>query len=168
MSAVQEVLAEMREVIAIAGSFDPLHAGHVDHIHKAKALGDHLVVITHPDEIQVKKKGYCFMPLEDRVAVLLALRDVDQVIVDTVDTDGTVAGQLIMLRPDVFAKGGDRVASSMPDREIVACQAMGIEIVYGVGGLLNSSSRLVEEVVGNYLASKGLIAAPERLWMVKP
>ena len=54
----------------IAGSFDPIHAGHVDHIHKAKALGDWLIVVTHPDSIQVQKKGFNLMPLRDRVKVL--------------------------------------------------------------------------------------------------
>jgi len=39
------------------------------------------VVSIHRDECCVKKRGYCFMPLEDRRAVIEAIKYVDEVIV---------------------------------------------------------------------------------------
>jgi cytidyltransferase-like protein len=39
--------------IAIAGKFDPVHEGHIDHIVKAAKLGDYLYIITHTDHVVV-------------------------------------------------------------------------------------------------------------------
>ena len=63
------------KIVAVAGKFDPLHRGHIDHIKKAKKLGDKLVVITHPDYIVAlnSHNGKCLMPLADRLAVLREL-----------------------------------------------------------------------------------------------
>ena len=59
-------------VVAIAGKFDPLHEGHLDHIEKASKLGDLLIVITHPDVIVARnsKKGFCYQPLRTRMLKL--------------------------------------------------------------------------------------------------
>ena len=38
--------------VMIAGKFDPLHDGHLDHILKAGKLGM-LIIVTHPDSIVV-------------------------------------------------------------------------------------------------------------------
>lgn len=128
----------------MAGKFDPIHSGHIDHIKKAKALGDYLVVITHPDDViaKVSKKGYCLMPLEDRVAVLEELASVGTVVV-SIDGDGGCAKTLRMIHPDIFAKGGDRTLDNMPQDELDVCGELGIEIRYGVGDLLNSSSEIM-------------------------
>ena len=39
------------------------------------------MVSIHRDECCVKKKGYCFMPIEDRRAVIEAIKYVDEVVV---------------------------------------------------------------------------------------
>ena len=134
-----------KAIVAIACKFDPLHEGHKDHIRKASKLGDPLVVITHPDNIaaQSSKKGFCYKPLDERVCDLYELPEVDLVVVDCKDTDGTVAELLKVLHPHIFAKGGDRTPDNMPANEIEACRKMGCKITYGIGDLLNSSSALV-------------------------
>lgn len=134
--------------VAIAGGFDPVHDGHWDHIQKAYHLGDWLYIITHPDEIMVRKKGICFTKLDTRVAILkgllLLLGGNGQVVI-SIDSDGSVAKTLEKLRPTIFAKGGDRIASNMPVNELEVCQRIGCEIRYGVGDLLNSSSKIIRE-----------------------
>lgn len=92
-------------LVAVAGGFDPLHAGHVDHIRRASKLGHRLVVIVSPDRALHAKKGYVFLPLWQRMEILRGLRWVDDVVV-SVDDDGTVASTLEQLRPAIFAKGG--------------------------------------------------------------
>ena len=60
----------------------------------------------------------------------------------SIDKDSTVAETLRMIRPQVFAKGGDRVTSRMPQKEIDVCREIGCEIVYGVGRQVDRSSRI--------------------------
>jgi cytidyltransferase-like protein len=129
-------------IVAVSGGFDPLHVGHVRMIHAAAALGARLVVIVNGDEFLMRKKGYIFMPLSERIEILRALRDVDDVVV-AVDRDQTVCETLRRVRPHVFANGGDRRAESdIP--EAAVCQELGIEMVFNVGGgKVQSSSELV-------------------------
>ena len=130
--------------VCVAGSFDPPHRGHIQHIHAAKALGDRLVVLLNPDRDLLGKKGFIFMNWAERREILMALRDVDEV-VEITDLDGTCADTLAKVRPDIFAKGGDRSSdATMPPNEVDMCRKLGIKIVYGVGGAkVQSSSELV-------------------------
>lgn len=130
--------------VAVAGKFDPLHEGHFDHISKAYRLGDFLYIITHPDDIICKAKGECRAPLYFRVLNLhgiLAVLGGKGCVVVSVDNDGTSAKTLEMIKPDIFAKGGDRTPDNMPENEIKSCGQIGCEICYGVGDKLNSSSK---------------------------
>jgi len=129
--------------VAIAGGFDPLHIGHIKHIEAASKLGDWLIVIVSTDRDMIRKKGYEFMPFEERIEIVKALKWVDEV-VPSIDADGTVAKTLKVIKPDIFAKGGDRTEDNMPENEIQACKEIGCKIVYGVGEQLQSSSGLVE------------------------
>ena len=131
--------------VAVAGGFDPLHIGHLRHFQKAKNLGDYLIVLVSNDEDMVRKKGYCFMPLEERVEILRALSCVDEV-VPTIDSDGTQYRTLQLVKPDIFAKGGDRIPENMPEKEIQICNKLGIQIVYGVGEQIKSSSQIVHDL----------------------
>ncbi len=128
--------------VAVSGGFDPLHVGHVRMIQGARQLGTRLVVIVNGDEFLLRKKGYVFMPLDERMEILRALRDVDEVVV-AVDEDQTVRETLRQVRPDVFANGGDRRAEAdIPEAEV--CDELGIELVFNVGGgKVQSSSDLV-------------------------
>ncbi len=145
--------------VFIAGGFDPIHAGHIDHIIKASSLGNELLVILQNDENLMAKKGYCLVPYEDRYAVLTAIKYVNMV-VKNIDKDGTCAKTIENLvssniKLDVFAKGGDRTPENMPQNEIDICQRLGIEIVYGCGDLINSSSNLVEKLLGRFGKTPG-------------
>ena len=63
---------------------------------------------------------------------------------------GSVAKTLEQLRPDIFAKGGDRTIDTLPRDEVEVCQRLGIHLVTGVGGgKVQSSSWLVKNVSEN-------------------
>jgi D-beta-D-heptose 7-phosphate kinase/D-beta-D-heptose 1-phosphate adenosyltransferase len=128
--------------VAVAGGFDPLHSGHIEHLEMARMLGDRLVVLTCTDDVLVGKKGYCFMPLADRIAVLRSLRFVDEVVIEI----GGIESTLRRTRPNIFAKGGDRTTDNMPQSELDVCKEIGCTIVYGIGRTLSSSSELVRTV----------------------
>lgn len=133
--------------VMIAGGFDRLHPGHYDHIEKASALGDRLIVVLQSDRNLIAKKGYYEMTYEDRKAMLLGLKW-PMAVVPNQSEDGTCAEALWQYRPDVFAKGGDRTGpEAMPQSELDACIRLNIRLVYGIGDLLGSSSRLARTVM---------------------
>lgn len=53
-------------VVAVSGGFDPVHIGHVRMFNEAKKLGHELVVILNNDNWLIAKKGYAFMPENER------------------------------------------------------------------------------------------------------
>lgn len=128
--------------VCVSGHFDPLHVGHIKHIQGAAKLGT-VIVILSTDQQCIAKKGYCFMPYEERREILKAMRRVHSV-VPNVDNDDSSTKSLERYHPDIFAKGGDRDLSSLPENEIKICKELGIKIVFGVGGSkVQSSSKLV-------------------------
>jgi len=130
-------------VVATSGYFNPLHIGHLRCIQDAKKLGTKLVVILNSDH-QVKVKGsVAFMPEKERMKIVKALKPVDEVVL-SVDKDLTVCKSLALVKPDIFAKGGDRTLGNIP--EVPVCEKLGIKMVFGVGGgKIQSSSWLIKK-----------------------
>ncbi len=126
--------------VAASGYFNPLHKGHVEYLEKAKSLGDKLVVILNNDHQRALKGSKEFMSQEERMVILKALRCVDEVVL-SIDMDPTVCKSLEMIKPDIFAKGGDRFASEIPEAEV--CNTLGILMVDGLGNKIQSSSWLL-------------------------
>jgi len=141
-----------RKVVVTSGYFNPLHIGHINLIKGAKDLGDFLVVVVNNDE-QVKIKGAVpFMPEQERIEIIKALRYADDVIL-AVDKDRTVAESLAAIAkkyPDAelfFAKGGDRNYNNIPESEAKACQDFKITVIDNVGGgKVQSSSWLLKRI----------------------
>jgi cytidyltransferase-like protein len=118
--------------VAVSGAFDPIHVGHIAYLQEAAKLGDRLVVILNNDIFLLRKKGFVFRPVEDRKAILEAIKGVDEVIV-SIDDDQTVCKTLEQLKPDIFAEGGYWIGpEDIPEAE--TCQAIGCRIVTNVGG----------------------------------
>lgn len=133
-------------VVAVCGGFDPIHVGHIKHFRDAKKLGDILVVMLNTDDWLTKKKGYIFMSFEERKEIIESIRYVDKV-TPVIDANGSVAKTLEQLKPDIFAKGGDRTIDNIPESEINVCERLGIKIVFGVGGgKVQSSSWLIDKM----------------------
>ena len=87
------------------------------------------------------------MPYKERSEIIKNIKYVDQV-VKCMDNDHTVIKTLAVLKPDIFAKGGDRHLDNIPERKI--CEKLGIEMAFGVGGgKVQSSSWLVKKAVEN-------------------
>lgn len=127
-------------IVATSGYFDPLHIGHIEYLELAKKLGEKLVVIINNDHQAALKKGRAFMPAEERAKIIAALRCVDEVVI-SIDQDATVCKTLEMLKPNIFAKGGDRFVTEIPETPI--CKEHNIKIVDGLGAKIQSSSTLI-------------------------
>ena len=127
------------KTVAISGYFDPIHVGHLEYLRMAKELGDSLVVIVNNNYQCKLKKGKHFMDENDRVEIVKALRFVDEVFL-SVDKDRTVCKSLEEIKPDIFANGGDRATSEVPETPI--CKKFNIKMVDGLGDKIRSSSSL--------------------------
>ena len=156
-------------VVAVSGGFDPIHIGHVRLFDRARELGDKLVVILNNDNWLRAKKQHIFMPAEERAEVIRALRSVDEVIItnhgpNPIDQSASpeenalrmsVSAELVLVKPDIFANGGDRneknaenPASSLY-HDIGTCKAIRCGMIFNIGdgGKIQSSSWLL----ANYL-----------------
>ena len=130
-------------VVATGGCFDLLHPGHVQTLEAARALGDCLVVCLNSDASVRHLKGpdRPVLGVEDRAAVLRALRCVDAVLVFDEDTP---AAALERLRPDVWAKGADYADRELPEAAVLARWGGEVVLLPFVDG--KSSTRIIEEV----------------------
>lgn len=131
----------------VSGGFDPVHIGHLRLFEEAKKLGDELVVVINNDNWLRFKKGFAFMPERDRKEIIESFRFVDRVHItghQENTTDVSVCRELELIRPQIFANGGDRKEDNIPEYEV--CRRLGIEMVFNVGdgGKVRSSSELVK------------------------
>ena len=148
--------SNQRPIYMTSGGFDPMHVGHVrcikGTVQRARNKDIHewemkglVIVVVNADSFLERKKGYAFMPLEERMEIIDALDGVDFVVPwEASGSDQTVIGAIEILKPRYFTKGGDRFdASTIPEWDI--CQQIGCEIITGIGGgKIQSSSSLVE------------------------
>jgi D-beta-D-heptose 7-phosphate kinase/D-beta-D-heptose 1-phosphate adenosyltransferase len=107
-----------RRMVFTNGCFDLLHRGHIDFLNHAKSLGDVLVVALNSDAsmARIKGPGRPVNRLEDRAGVLAALSCVDHL----ASFDADTAAELVeLLRPDVYAKGGDYTRAMVPEAPLV-------------------------------------------------
>jgi cytidyltransferase-like protein len=137
-----------RTIVVITGGFDPLHSGHINYIDAARKLGHILLVGVNSDEWLARKKGKPFMPFQERITIIRALRGVDYAIEfdDSLDhaCDAIAFARKVWSDDKIiFANGGDRTADNIPEMEL---QDDNLEFAFGVGGTnkVNSSSWILE------------------------
>ena len=107
-----------RRIVFTNGCFDILHRGHITYLNRAKALGDILVVGVNSDASVRRLKGAerPINGLDDRLGVLEALSCIDHVVAFDEDTPESL---IRVVRPDVFAKGGDYAIEQLPEATLV-------------------------------------------------
>ena len=135
--------------MAVSGGFDPVHVGHTRLLEAAKKLGTELVVILNNDHWLKKKKGYAFMPQSERKEIIEAFRSVDRVVLSkhtARSNDMSVSRELLALRPDIFANGGDRKPGNLRTEEGRMCVKICCREVFNIGhgGKIQSSHKLVK------------------------
>lgn len=87
--------------VLATGTFDILHPGHLKYLSEAKALGDELYVIV-ARESMIKHKPKPVIPEEQRLAMVRALRMVDEAILGS---EVDIFEPLHEIRPDLIALG---------------------------------------------------------------
>lgn len=122
-----EYAANAKKLVLTNGCFDLLHTGHVRYLEEARRCGDALIVAVNSDASVRELKGP-ERPLNnehDRAEVLAALRCVDHV---TIFTGKRVTDVIRLLRPAIYAKGGDYTLETLDSGERAALEEVGAEI----------------------------------------
>lgn len=98
-------------VVLTNGHFDLLHVGHLRSLQAARALGDVLIVAINDDVTTLRRKGAGrpVVPQDERAELVAALSCVDYV---TIFSEETAERVVALLRPDIYAKGGDYTVSA--------------------------------------------------------
>jgi len=116
-----------KRLVLTNGCFDLLHTGHVRYLEEARRCGDALLVAVNSDDSVRELKGPS-RPVNgelDRAEVLSALRCVDHV---TIFTGKRVTEVIRLLKPAVYAKGGDYTPETLDPGEKGALDEVGAEI----------------------------------------
>lgn len=112
-------LRQGKKLVFTNGVFDILHAGHVQYLRQARALGDLLIVGMNSDastRMLNKAPDRPINTLDDRAAVLGELKCVDGVIAFEEQTPENL---IALLKPEVHVKGGDYKVEDLPEAKIV-------------------------------------------------
>lgn len=94
----------MKKVITY-GTYDLLHAGHINLLRRAKELGDYLLVVLSTDEFNAGKHKSAYHSYEDRKLILEAIKYVDEVIPEC-SWDQKIS-DVVDNNIDVFVMGDD-------------------------------------------------------------
>jgi cytidyltransferase-like protein len=139
----------MDDIVLVSGGFDPVHSGHIKLIEDASNYGK-VVILLNSDKWLQNKKGVEFLPFKERKIIMMALKNVLDVIscgnVDETCLDGIKkAIEKYQNNKIKFANGGDRDNNTTP--ESVFCQKNNVELLWGIGGenKLNSSSWILKK-----------------------
>lgn len=135
-----------KRIVFTNGCFDILHSGHVTYLNRAKSLGDVLIVGLNTDESIRRIKGMHrpINGLSDRLKVLAALSSIDHIIPFGHEHDDTPVPLIRVVRPHLFAKGGDYTTQQLPEAQtVVEC---GGEIVFLNHVSNRSTTRIIRKI----------------------
>ena len=139
----------MKNAVIVSGYINPIHKGHIEYFQNAKANGDELFVIVNSDVQRALKGSKEFQDENERLYIVESLRLVDKSFL-SIDKDRTVVESIKMIFNQfgneyklAFANGGDQNNDTIPERPI--CEELGIELIDGLGGKIQSSSWLLNK-----------------------
>jgi D-glycero-beta-D-manno-heptose 1-phosphate adenylyltransferase len=140
---VARLRAEKRTIATLNGSFDLMHAGHLEIIYQASLQADVLIVALNTDRSiqQYKSPLRPIIPLEMRLRMMASLAMVDFV---TWFDETDPRAILSRIRPDVHVNGAEYGENCIEADVVRACGGK-IHIVQLVPGL--STSQIIKKVI---------------------
>ena len=110
------------------GVFDMFHVGHLNLLARAREQCDRLIVGVSTDDVVLDYKGHApIVPYAERVAIVKAIRYVDEVVPQT-SMDKFAAWE--KLRFNRLFHGNDWKGSAMYNEVEAKLKAVGVEVVY--------------------------------------
>jgi rfaE bifunctional protein nucleotidyltransferase chain/domain len=140
---VADARAQGKTVVFTNGCFDILHAGHVDYLEKARALGDMLVVAVNSDSSvrQIKGPKRPVICEEQRAAVLAGLGCVDFVVLFSEPAPAAIIRELL---PNVLVKGADWPVDKIIGADTVLAAGGRVKRIEMLEGI--STSQIIERI----------------------
>ena len=138
-----------KKAIIVSGYFNPIHKGHLEYFQNAKKLADKLFVIVNSDHQRSLKGSKEFQDEQERIFIVSNIKSVNKAIL-SIDQDRTVCRTIEKIADEYgqnyflsFANGGDQNNDTIPEKPI--CEKLGITLVDGLGGKIQSSSWLLNK-----------------------
>lgn len=125
--------------VAAVGCFDVLHIGHLHHLKFGRGLGNRLIVFLTAAEHVNKGEGRPLFNDEQRKEMLLALRCVDDVIINHEPNPLKIIARY---KPDIVIKGSEYIGR-LPEQKLV--ESYGGRVVF-TNEVVYSSTKLVGHV----------------------
>ncbi|WP_300669139.1 D-glycero-beta-D-manno-heptose-7-phosphate kinase [Helicobacter sp. UBA3407] len=139
LESLHQLKEENFKIVFTNGCFDILHLGHIDYLHKARNLGDLLIIGLNSDASVKRLKGIS-RPMneeKDRIAMLCALECVDFVVVFEEETPRELIAKI---RPNVLVKGADYQGKEVVGSEF-SDEVCLLEFIEG-----KSTSQLIQKI----------------------
>jgi len=139
--------AESKKVVFTNGCFDIMHAGHIDYLNKAKALGDVLIVGLNTDDSVKRIKGdkRPIINEDERAEIISNIKPVDYVVFFDEDTPDELINELV---PDILIKGADWNINEIVGRKTVLANGGEVKTIEFVND--QSTSKIIELITNRY------------------
>ena len=143
----EKLKGENRKVVFTNGCFDLIHAGHVDYLSKAKALGDVLVVGLNSDTSVRRIKGdkRPILYEKERAFIISNLKPVNYVTIFEEDTPAQLIQELI---PDILVKGADWPIDKIIGKDIVEANGGEVRTIEFINN--QSTSKIIKSILDKY------------------
>ena len=143
----QQLKDQNKKVVFTNGCFDLIHAGHVDYLSKAKALGDVMIVGLNSDASVLRIKGSKRPILNEteRGFIISNLKPVDYVVLFDEDTPKLLIEELL---PDILVKGADWEIENIVGKDIVIANGGDVKTIDFVND--QSTSKIIQIIVDRF------------------
>lgn len=117
------------KIVMVNGCFDLFHYGHLHFLEQAATYGDYLVVGLNADSTILGRKGRCIRTVDERKAILEALKCVKEV---QVFKEPTAVMLMEAIQPHVYVTG-DEYRGRSPECALALQMGIGLGFVHRVG-----------------------------------
>ena len=143
----QQLKNQNKKVVFTNGCFDLIHAGHIDYLSKAKALGDVMIVGLNTDASVMRIKGSKRPILNEteRSFIISNIKPVDYVVLFNEDTPGMLIEELL---PDILVKGADWEIENIVGKDVVLANGGEVKTIEFIND--QSTSNIIKIIVDRF------------------
>ncbi len=141
---IEELKKQKKTIVFTNGCFDILHAGHIDYLEKAKALGDVLIVGVNSDNSVRRIKGdkRPVVAQKYRIRLLEGISSIDHLMLFEEDTPLDLIKKI---KPDILVKGADWKDKGVVGEDFVKTYGGHVKLIELLPGI--STSIIIDNIL---------------------